>query len=420
MNKINRTKYTCFFTYVAMSSVFSLPPMLFMTFHNMYGISYTLLGSLLLVNFLTQLLIDLVFTFFSKKFNIKLTIKLMPLITSFGLVIYALVPLFMPKFAIYGLVIGTIVFSVAAGLCEVLLSPLVAALPSDNPEKDMSALHSLYGWGVVIIVSISTLYFKIFTIEKWMYLALFWAFLPIISSILYCKSPIPDLSAVETYSNVINKSDRAKGLLICAVCIFLGSSSENIMTGWISSYMERALLIPKAIGDILGMAVFALMIAFTRTAYAKYGKKIYKVLIISMSGAMFCYLTSGICNNIIISFISCVLTGVFTSMLWPGTLIYMEEIVYLPGVAAYALMAAAGDLGAAFAPQMTGMIIDKISVSDFAIEYSKLHNYLTDQVGLKFGMLFSAIFPLLGLIWLILCRPISKQLKNNFEVNNNE
>ena len=48
--------------------------------------------------------------------------------------------------------------SVAAGLCEVLLSPLVAALPSDNPERDMSKLHSVYAWGVVAVIILSTLF----------------------------------------------------------------------------------------------------------------------------------------------------------------------------------------------------------------------------------------------------------------------
>ena len=80
-NDFRRTKYSCYYTYVAMSSIFSLPPLLFVTFREMYGVSYTLLGTLVLVNFCTQLLIDLIFTIFSKHFNIKSTVRLMPLIT---------------------------------------------------------------------------------------------------------------------------------------------------------------------------------------------------------------------------------------------------------------------------------------------------------------------------------------------------
>ena len=118
----------------------------------MYGISYTLLGTLVLINFCTQLGIDLIFSFFSKYFNIHKTIRLIPLVTATGLCVYALIPILFPQYAYIGLVAGTFIFSFAAGLGEVLISPTVAALPSDIPEKDMSILHSLYGYGFVSVV----------------------------------------------------------------------------------------------------------------------------------------------------------------------------------------------------------------------------------------------------------------------------
>ena len=104
MEKINyrQTKITCYFTNVVMSSAFSLPPLLFATFREMYGISYTLLGSLILINFCTQLGIDLIFSFFSRYFNIHKTIRLMPLITASGLFVYALFPHAVPPACLYG------------------------------------------------------------------------------------------------------------------------------------------------------------------------------------------------------------------------------------------------------------------------------------------------------------------------------
>ena len=71
-----RTKFACYFAYVAGASVFCLPPLLFATFRELYGISYTLLGTLVLINFCTQLGIDLIFSFFSRYFNIRKTICL--------------------------------------------------------------------------------------------------------------------------------------------------------------------------------------------------------------------------------------------------------------------------------------------------------------------------------------------------------
>ena len=99
MEKFKRTKFACFYTYLAMSSIFVLPPLLFVTFREMYGISYTLLGTLVLINFCTQLTVDLIFSFFTKWFNIKKTIRVMPLLTTLGLAVYAIVPACFPQFA---------------------------------------------------------------------------------------------------------------------------------------------------------------------------------------------------------------------------------------------------------------------------------------------------------------------------------
>ena len=163
-----RTRLACYSAYFTMSSIFVLPPLLFATLQDIYGISYTLLGSLVLANFCTQMIVDLLFSLFAKKFNAKMLVRLTPLITSLGLVIYALVPHFFPQYAYAGLLAGTIIFSVASGLSEVMLSPMIAAIPSKNPQRDMSALHSLYAFGVFTVVVISTLFLKLYMI--WLYI----------------------------------------------------------------------------------------------------------------------------------------------------------------------------------------------------------------------------------------------------------
>lgn len=401
--KFRRTKYACYYAYLSMSSAFCLPPLLFVTLREMYGVSYTLLGTLVLTNFCTQLIIDLIFTFFTKYFNIKKTIRAMPLLTSLGLTIYALTPTLFPQYAYAGLLAGTIVFSVAAGLCEVLLSPMVAALPSENPERDMSMLHSLYGYGAVSVVLISTIFLKLFGTHNWMYLTLLLAALPVISSVLFCISPIPDMEIAHGDGAGTGKRISV-GLLLCAACIFLGSSAENTMTNWISGYMETALQVPKAVGDVLGMALFAALLAFTRTAYARYGRNISAILLFSMIGATVCYLVAGLCPYPAISMVACALTGICTSMLWPGTLILMDEKLPGAGVTAYALMAAAGDFGGSVAPQLMGVVADSVAASGWAARLSADISMSVEQIGMKAGMVIAAIFPMIGIGMLIYIR----------------
>lgn len=400
----NRTRYACYFGYLAMSSVFSLPPMLFVTFRDTYGISYTLLGTLVLINFCTQLTVDMIFTFFSKHFNIKKTVTIMPLLTSFGLIVYALIPTIIPNHAYIGFVIGTVIFSVAAGLCEVLLSPTVASLPSDKPERDMSLLHSLYAYGVVGVVIISTLFLKLLGTENWMYLTLFWAILPLVSSFLFHISPMPNIALNQKSSDKKSGKKQKIGILLCVLCIFFGSAAENVMTNWISGYMENALKISKALGDILGLTVFAVLLGVGRTLYAKYGKNITNVLWVSMASAAVCYIVAGVSPFPVLSVIACSLTGLFTSMLWPGSLIMMENKYPGLGVTAYALMAAGGDFGASVAPQALGVIVDKVSASSFAQSLSETMSLSTDQIGMKSGMLTASVFPILGVVILLIIK----------------
>ena len=412
-----RTKLACYTSYFTMASIFSLPPLLFVTFREMYGISYTLLGTLVLTNFCTQLIVDLIFTVFAKRFNVHKIVKIMPLMTTAGLMIYAAIPTLFPSIAYAGLFFGTVIFSISAGLSEVLLSPVIAAIPSDNPQRDMSFLHSLYAFGVFTIVVISTLFLKIFGNENWMYLTVILALLPVIASVLFMLSPMPDMNSSHEKSITLEGTKRRSiGLLLCIGCIFFGSCAENAMSNWISGYMERALYIDKAIGDILGVAMFAILLGVARISYARFGKRIFRVLVVGMIGSLACYLIAGFSTGIIMPFVACILTGLFSSMLWPGTLIMMEENIPHAGVAAFALMAAGGDLGASVAPQLMGIVVDGVSASSFGAELGNVLGMSAEQIGMKAGMLVTAIFPLIGTAFVICAIRYFKKNKNTSEL----
>lgn len=396
-----RTRAACYYCYLAMASVACLPPLLFATFRERYGVSFTLLGTLVLVNFSTQLLIDLIFTFFPQWFNLRKTVCTLPLLTSAGLFIYALVPTLFPAHAYAGLLLGTVVFSVSAGLSEVLLSPLLAALPSDNPDRDMSRLHSLYAYGVVTVIAISTVFFRLFGTKNWMYLTAFFALLPVVSSLLFWLSPFPQINLTHDPSSH-GAAHRTKILAGCTACIFLGGAAENTMTNWISDFLESALRLPKSVGDVVGMALFAVLLGLGRTLYSRFGRNVSLVLLGGMAGATVCYLTIGLVPVPAIALVACVLTGLCTSMLWPGTLIYLEEKLPRPGVAAYALMAAGGDAGSALAPQLLGVVVDGVAASGWAKHLAAGWGLSPEQIGMRTGMLLAALFPLVGVV-LLLC-----------------
>lgn len=403
------TKIACYINNLSMSVVGSVSALLFVTFKDIYNLSYTKLGFLVLINFSTQLFIDIVFTFFSEKFNIPKTVKAMPIITFTGLVIYSVMPKLFPDIAFIWLCIGTVIFSVSAGLNEVLTSPVIAAIPSDNPEREMSKLHSIYAWGVVAVVIVSTLFLRVFKNSSWTWLVLLLSVIPLLASFYFSRAVIPDTATDENTGR--NKNKQFFALILCVLCIFSGGGAECTMTQWISAFSEKALNIPKVVGDVFGMALFALFLGAGRTLYAKYGKNIINVMTAGMLCAFICYLSAAFCSSPYLSLLFCVIIGFATSMLWPGTLILVGEKLPSVGVTAYALLAAGGDLGASTVPQLVGIISDKVAASEAAVTYALKFNITAEQFGIKTAIFVAGLFPLLGFI--LLCFMKKYFRKNN-------
>lgn len=395
-NKYMVSKYACYTTNISMSVIASLSPVLFRTFHIKYDIPYSLLGSLISICFFTQLIIDLVFSFFSHKFNIEKTVKFTPVLTVIGLLIYGIWPWFFPNSVYIGLCIGTIVFSLSGGLAEVLISPVIAAIPSKNPDHEMSKLHSVYAWGVVAVIIFNTLFLKIVGYDNWQYLALALTIIPAISSFLFFKSDIPKMKTPEKITGIV-KFLKSRELWVCFFAIFLGGAAECTMSQWSSSYLETALNIPKIWGDIFGVALFSVFLGLGRTLYSKIGRNIGKALFWGGIGATVCYLTAAVSGIAFVGLIACAFTGFCTSMLWPGSLILASDRISQGGVFIYAMMAAGGDLGASVAPQLVGIVTDAISANpSFESIYQSL-NLSPEQFGMKFGILIGAFFPFIAI-----------------------
>ncbi len=391
--KYTRVKYACYTANACMSAVIILPPMLFTTFRELYDISYSLLGLLVVVNFCTQLILDLIFSFFSHKFNMEKTVKTIPVFAIIGFALYAILPMFFPDAAYLCLLLGTVIFSASSGLAEVLVSPVIAAIPSDNPDKEMSQLHSVYAWGVVFVVIVSTVFLLVFGRENWHYLVLMFIAVPTLSLYLFTHSDIPHMATPEHASGVF-KLLFTKEMLFCFLCIFLGGASENVMSQWGSGYLENSLQLPKVWGDIIGIALFATALGVGRSLYALKGKNISKTIFYGAIGATTCYLLAVFVNIPIIAALACAATGFCVAMMWPGSLLIASEKIPHGGVAVFALMAAGGDLGSSVAPQLVGVVTDFALENDIVNNLALQLNYTPEQIAMKLGLLIATLFPI--------------------------
>ena len=398
---------------VSMAVVGNLPPLLFITFHKLYGISYSLLGLLVLINFSTQLLVDLIFTFSSHRFNIERTVKLTPVLTMAGLAVFTLWPTFFSGSAYLGLVIGTVIFSASAGLAEVLLNPVITALPSDNTERDLSMLHSSYAWGAVGVVLFGALYILLLGSSRWQYLVLIMACIPLVSFFLYAGAVMPEIKT-GSEGGFSASTLKSRQLWLCALAIFLGGALECTMAQWCSGFTEIALGLPKIYGDVFGVALFSVMLGTGRTLYTKYGRNVEKVLMLGVVACFVCYLTAALSGNAIVGLIACALTGLSASMLWPGSIITVSERIPTGGVVMFALMAAGGDLGASVGPELVGIITDTVAANDRMLALASRLGMTGEQLGMKCGLLVGALFALIAIpVYFALYKTRVQKIKEN-------
>ena len=268
-------------------------------------------------------------------------------------------------------------------------------LKRENPDRDMSKLHSIYAWGVVGAVLFATVYLLFFK-AYWYVLPLMLAVIPLCAAVLFFGAEIPTMKTPERTSGAL-RMFKDKGLWLCIVAIFLGGATECTMAQWASGYIEGALGVEKVWGDVFGVAMFAVALGFGRTLYAKFGKNIRKVLLLCAIGSVVCYLTAALLPVPVVGLAACALTGLCASMMWPGSLIVASEKFPESGVFIYAIMAAGGDLGASLGPQMVGLITDGVAASAKLAGMAETLSLTVEQLGLRIGILCGAIFPLLAI-----------------------
>ena len=394
--KFKRLKLACYATNVTMSVVGNLSPLLFLTFHDRYQISYSLLGLLVLINFCTQLSVDLIFSFFSHKFNIARTVKMTPVIAVIGLAVYGILPMIFTSQPYVGIVIGTVIFSASSGLAEVLISPVIAAIPAKDPDREMSKLHSVYAWGVVGVVILATVGLLLMDASFWPVLPLVFALVPLFAAVMFSRVEIPGMETPEKTSGALQLL-KNKGIWLSVVGIFLGGAAECTMAQWASGYLEQSLGIPKIYGDLFGVAMFAMMLGLGRSLYGKMGKNVERVLLLGGIGAAVCYLLAALTPFPLIGLLACGFTGFCTSMLWPGNLVVASSRFPTGGVFIFALMAAGGDLGASVVPQAVGIVTDLTVAHPEAVAFAETLSLTPDQLGMKLGMLVGALFPLISI-----------------------
>lgn len=396
-NKYNKTLYACFIGYIVQAVINNFAPLLFLTFQSSYGIPLTQITVLVTINFGLQLIVDLLAIGFVDKIGYRASMVIAHIFAASGLVALTILPeLFADPFI--GLLIAVMIYATGGGLLEVLVSPVVEACPTDNKEKAMSLLHSFYCWGHVGVVLISTVFFKVFGIANWRILALVWALIPLLNTILFTKVPMASLIEEGETGLTIKQLFSKKVFWILMLMMVCAGACEQSVSQWASTFAEQGLGVSKTVGDLAGPMTFAILMGLSRAFYGKYGERINLDRFMIYSGILcgISYLCIALVPVPAIGLIGCGLCGLSVGILWPGTFSMATVSVKRGGTAMFALMALAGDLGCSGGPTLVGMISGQFNDN------------------LRIGILVALIFPLLLLFGIVKSK---KARENEDQIN---
>ena len=186
----NHTVTACFVGYITQAVINNFMPLLFVTFAATLGIDMARLSALITVNFVTQLVVDVLAGKFVDRIGYKPCIIAAHLAALAGLLALGLLPTRVPD-PYLAILAAIFLYALGGGLIEVMVSPIVEACPSEHKAKAMSLLHSFYCWGQLGTVAISTLFLFAFGTGSWPVLACLWAIVPAIGIAMFAGAPMP-------------------------------------------------------------------------------------------------------------------------------------------------------------------------------------------------------------------------------------
>ncbi len=377
-NNYKMTMYTCFIGYIVQAVVNSFVPLLFVTFQTEYHIPLTQITLLITVNFVIQLVVDLLSAGFVDKIGYRASAIIAHACAGTGIFLLTILPeLFSNQF--YGILLAVMVYAIGGGLIEVLISPILEACPTDNKESAMSLLHSFYCWGCTGVVLLSTLFFALFGTSHWKILALIWVILPAANLILFTKVPIYSLHEEGESGMSISELFRVKVFWLLMAMMLCAGASEQAVSQWASTFAEKGLHIQKTVGDLVGPMMFSVLMGLSRLIYGKYGEKLN--LDRFMKGSCVLCVASYLCISLvpvpIVGLIGCAICGFSVGIMWPGTFSKASAAIKRGGTILFAMLALAGDLGCSGGPTLVGFVSSAFSGN------------------LRLGILTAIVFPVL-------------------------
>ncbi|MEI6279146.1 MAG: MFS transporter [Verrucomicrobiae bacterium] len=385
----------CYLGMFIQALVINVTPLLFIPLREQFGLSFEQIGRLVLVNFATQMVVDLVCTALADRVHPRPLIIAANALSAIGLWVFAFSP-FVLAHPYSGLMAGTVIFSIGCGLLEVFLSPLINAIPSENKSAAMAALHAYYPIGNVAVIVATGAALYVLGLRAWPWIMALWSFFPVLNTVAFGMVTLPPLADPES-RQTLRSIVLGRPIYLLLATMVLAGAIEVTIGQWTSAYVETALGYSKVVADLVGFLLFGIGMVIGRLWFAWKGThaNLSRVMWISavLSGAA--CLAMALLPSPLLALLSTGFSGIFVSMLWPGTISLSAARFPLAGASMFALLAAAGDFGSGLMPWLVGLIADHVSGTPPAWAVFLFGPLVPQALGLKAAYLFTAFCPFL-------------------------
>jgi MFS family permease len=238
---------------------------------------------------------------------------------------------------------------VGAGVMDMILSPIVAALRPDHRTSSLNWLHSFYCVGAVLTTLIGAVAIRLaphWPIFGWRNVCLAGIAAPLLVLLGFTRAMVPQLVAE-------NKQRTSARVLLghlsfwaAMLAMMLAGASELGMAQWLPAYTEEGLKYPKSTAALALMG-FSLAMAAGRMAGGLISRHVrpLRLLVAASAVTAVLYLVGAWCPLPLVALAACVMTGMAVSALWPTTLGVTADRFPHGGATMFALLAAFGNAG---------------------------------------------------------------------------
>lgn len=360
MSPVRKLTWLCYGAMMALSIGINLLPVFLTTISATYGgadgLTAEQLGRLGAVLFAGLVVGVLATGPLADRFGTKLFAQMGNVLTAASLVGAAFAPGYAwLAVALFGLGLG-------AGVLDMVLSPVVAALHPERRAVAMNWLHSFYCVGAAFTILAGTLVLKFG--GGWRTACLLLVPLPLAIFAGFAPLAFPPTRGGDAPRRRFRSLAREAWFLGALAAIFLGGATELGMAQWLPAYAETSLGFAPWVGGT-SLLAFSIAMALGRMAVGSLGHRAdtYAILAWSCGISVLLFLGASFLPVPGLALACCILAGFTGSALWPTMLAVTADRHPEGGATMYGALAALGNAGGIFMPWVVGWVADLSSLA---------------------------------------------------------